>query len=679
MAGNPLQEAMQAVRNHPRDAAAWTRLGELLRDSGEADKAAECFARAHRLIGGAPAQQAAASVSPPPPAPTVPPPSTPALEAAPINVSIVADSAQLGTGPQDDTRPPADETGVQPRKTRSWVTPVGIGLVIVIVLSLLGVLAGPRLLGKGRGSSAPTPASTTVALANQEPGTPLRTETKGVPPTPSPSAAPSPSRSPSPSLSPTPSLLPTPMAIPAWQPAVQATVRPTVDHTPGPNGFVPGDPTATPLGEDITDANFVAGREAYWVTKDYPQVIVLMNEVLATDPDLAPAYWYRGMGYFYMGDYPSTVADMNKALALDPDYAVAYADRGTSNAALGRIAQAWDDWYRALEIDPSLAKVHHNMAIAYYQQGDIERSLEEYDATVAIDFHRASAWAQRSENLWFLGGYEECVASAEQAIELDTDQTIAYFYRGTCNSALGNNAAAIADLQLYDERDPTCPNGPYNLGIAYENLGQLDLALASYNQSLAISPRKVDALINRGGVYRKLGQYDAALDDYNAALAQGEIPAAYSGRGDIYFALADFDQAEQDYRRAIALMPVFDRPYCGLAQVLLVGQEYPAAVDAANRGIGLATDIGTWGCSLQTRGRIYYAQGDYEQAIADFDELIANHPDVISYYYRGIAYHDSGQKEKAIEDLGLFLSQAGPDTSPTAIADAERRLGELKQ
>ena len=62
--------------------------------------------------------------------------------------------------------------------------------------------------------------------------------------------------------------------------------------SPSPVPFKPGDPTATPLGSDITDPNFIKGVEAF-KKRDYQEVLTRMSAVIEADPSLAPAYRYR--------------------------------------------------------------------------------------------------------------------------------------------------------------------------------------------------------------------------------------------------------------------------------------------------------------------------------------------------------------------------------------------------
>ncbi|MFL7794271.1 MAG: tetratricopeptide repeat protein [Anaerolineae bacterium] len=481
-----------------------------------------------------------------------------------------------------------------------------------------------------------------------------------------------------------------PTAISTWTPtplsAVIFTATPTPLLTEAPTtipmptdtGFVPGDPTATPLGENIVDSNYLLGKEAY-EAKDYAQVLILMDLVLEANPNLAPPHWYRGMAYFYLGDYESGLLEMEQALAIDPEYALAYADRGLLYAAMGDLDKAMADWERALELDPSLAKVHHNMGAMYFNQGDYYRALEQYGLAVAIDPTRAVSWLNHSGTLMELGRYRDCIDSASRAIELDPEQWEAYYNRGTCQAFLENYLAAKQDLEFYVAAVQDDPEAWYNLGICHRYLGEDQQAIECYSKAIELDPTHTWALINRGNVYISMAEYEQALADYKSALEYGAIPAAYRGCGDAYYGLEDYDQAIINYQRAIELLPNYADAYGGLARTYLAQGRHEEAVEVANQALTLAPGSANSPIILQTRGRAYYELGNYEQAILDFTRIIETHPSVMDYYYRGIAYQANGQLEEAIQDLEYFVSQAtSRGTFTEEVQDAQAKLTALK-
>lgn len=443
--------------------------------------------------------------------------------------------------------------------------------------------------------------------------------------------------------------------------------------------FTPGDPTATPPGEDITDPNYLEGKIAY-EAKDYEEVLRLMTLVLEANANLAPPHWYRGMAYFYMGNYQSMLEEMEQALAIDPDYALGYADRGLAYSSLGDEKRAMADRQKALSLDPTLAKVHHNIAVTYHNHGDYFSALEEYDMAVAIDPKRAISWNGRSETLMWLNRYQDCIESAGKAIDLKPDLWTSYCNRGTCKALLNQFESAIPDFDVCLDAVQDDPMAWYNRGLSHRYLGNNQQALVDYTRSIELDPTYTWALINRGNVYIDLQEYDLALADYNAALALGEIPLAYLGRGDAYYGLGRYDEAIVAYQQALALLPSFACAYGHLARVYLTQNKYQEAIDAANQALALGLSDGNESFTLQIRGRAYYGLGDYKQAISDLNKVIVIHPTVMDFYYRGIAYQANGQKQEAIQDLEYFIQQASAQKMERdEIDDAQARLAELRR
>ena len=81
--------------------------------------------------------------------------------------------------------------------------------------------------------------------------------------------------------------------------------------------FKPGDPTATPLGTDITDPNFIKGIQAYQAQK-YDEVISLMSAVIDANPNLAPPYYYRGIIFQAAGKNEEAIQDLKLFLTSAP-------------------------------------------------------------------------------------------------------------------------------------------------------------------------------------------------------------------------------------------------------------------------------------------------------------------------------------------------------------------------
>jgi tetratricopeptide (TPR) repeat protein len=460
-------------------------------------------------------------------------------------------------------------------------------------------------------------------------------------------------------------LLPTAWATPTSAPP---TARP----------FRPGDPTATPPGEEITDPNYLAGKEAYQA-KDYELVLSLMEKVIATNPDLPTPHWYRGMALYYLGRYDEAMSEMDRALAIDPLYALAYADTGLLFNEMGDSVLAFEFRQRALALDPSLAKVHQNMGSADFNAGLYELALEHFDITVAIDPSRPFAWMYRAEALSMLGRTGECTDSAGRAIQLDPQLWRAYKDRADCRIQVRQYSEALLDLNTYLENAPDDASAWYSLGYAYSRLKDPPSAIEAYSHALAVDTMYHEALINRGSQYIALGEFELALQDYEAAVLMAPVAPAFVGRGDVNLELGHYAEALRDYEAAIAIWPPDGFMYFRLARAYFGLDRYQEAIDSADLAMAIEPCCRDDPLLLEIRARSNYSLGRYPDAIADQTKVIAIQPNAMSCYYRGLMYQAKGSNGDAIADFQLFLASAeqlgltGPE-----IEDAERRLAELR-
>ena len=82
------------------------------------------------------------------------------------------------------------------------------------------------------------------------------------------------------------------------------------NSTFSPSSFKAGDPTATPLGSEISDPNYVKGVEAL-LADNYEEALALLSAAIEANPDLAPPYQYRGLAYWLLGDCVSALNETN--------------------------------------------------------------------------------------------------------------------------------------------------------------------------------------------------------------------------------------------------------------------------------------------------------------------------------------------------------------------------------
>jgi tetratricopeptide (TPR) repeat protein len=297
--------------------------------------------------------------------------------------------------------------------------------------------------------------------------------------------------------------------------------------------------------------------------------------------------------------------------------------------------------------------------------------MEENQLAVSIDPTLVNSWENLAASQLRLGMIDECINSAETAIGLDPNTRLAYYSRGTCQIGLGNYTQALPDLEKYLAKTPADADGWYNLGIAKKFTDDIPGAILAYTKALQLDPKYYEANINRGNIYYDQGEYRKAVDDYTIALKQGDIVLAVQGRANSYYALGDYQHAIPDYEKLYALWP--DKLCaCGtLAQSYFEVDRYQDAIIAADTAIRLNPANDSLTKLLEIEGRSYYALGNYQNAIDYLTKAEKTLWYTYGFYYRGIAYQATGQKDKAILDLSNFLKWSDPSWTGQAITDSE--------
>ena len=87
------------------------------------------------------------------------------------------------------------------------------------------------------------------------------------------------------------------------------------------------------------------------------------DKAIAINPQVALAYYNRGIAKSALGDYHGAIRDFDKAIAINPQFAEAYNNRGSAKSALGDYQGAIRDFDKAIAINPQFAMAYINRGI----------------------------------------------------------------------------------------------------------------------------------------------------------------------------------------------------------------------------------------------------------------------------------------------------------------------------
>jgi tetratricopeptide (TPR) repeat protein len=210
------------------------------------------------------------------------------------------------------------------------------------------------------------------------------------------------------------------------------------------------------------------------------------------------------------------------------------------------------------------------------------------------------------------------------------------------------------------------------VGVWFAQKGDFKCSVAAFDQALRIEPHSAEAHFDLGLVRERQQQNDAAVREFQLALQ--DDPALLQARCALGSVLPDPAAAETEFRKALAANPQLVCALDGLAQVLLSGGRYDAALDYWRQAVRLQPDAPDLQLALATA--TYKAakarQGDglppvegstVADAIRLFTELLRKHPGMTAAHFTlGNLYANEQRFREAADEYRVVVRQQPANT-----------------
>ena len=375
--------------------------------------------------------------------------------------------------------------------------------------------------------------------------------------------------------------------------------------------------------------------------------------------------------------YGQAISALERAIAIAPEFDRAYYTIGFIYWDIQLYQQAIEALKKAIEINPNISSYWYLLGLSYGELKDREQEMSAYEQAIAINPQNFVLYAEQGLALRDVRRYEEAIALLGKAIDVNPDLPILYNDRAITYTISQQYENALADYNKAISLNPLFARAYNNRGSTYDYLQQYDKALADYNQAIAIDPDYASPYKNRGNTYYSLEQYDKALADFDKALAiNPEFIDAYYSRSQLNTVLGECEKVEADKQSLKEINPrVKIDNNCGKDHY---SEKYDSAVEAIRDLISISPDH-QFAKSYKYRGDAYLELAQYDRALADYAQAISLNPNYIeAYRSRANFYLDTGKVDLALADYSQIIAIDPQDISAYKIRGRIYSIGSSK-
>lgn len=275
-----------------------------------------------------------------------------------------------------------------------------------------------------------------------------------------------------------------------------------------------GDETATWSAAD----HALEGNEL--LSQDqYAKALVHYRKALRLDPKLFWAHIGEGACQVGLSRNIDARGSYTAAIAIWPEVAFAYYNRGLVSLQLGDADAAMEDLNKAAEITPEYPELYWQRARAYQMKNhpadglrDLEEALRLGVAETKILFLRSDLHTQAGDTI-------SAKIDLDAALGQEPTEAVDWVIRARARFST-DLTSALADLNRALILEPTSIHALLNKVYVLKQLEKFDECMTTLNRLVELAPENALALAGRGMLHARLQNWDAAKADGKEALVQ---------------------------------------------------------------------------------------------------------------------------------------------------------------
>ena len=235
-----------------------------------------------------------------------------------------------------------------------------------------------------------------------------------------------------------------------------------------------------PLFHFSLGRTYYAMNQTQRAAKSYERAILLK-------PDYQEAILKLADLYFIVKEHPKSIALLNKGMKIDQGNATIYHMLGMNYKEMGDTARAIYHFQTAIENNPS--DYESNLYIAnLYAARKNQLAFDYFKAAIKLQPKNPDAWFSRAVFEQTIKMYKNALVDYRRVIYLNPENYLSYYNVGYINYENGLMDEALRNWNTCTQMNPAYANAYYMKGLLYEERKNKADARLNYKVALEIEP-----------------------------------------------------------------------------------------------------------------------------------------------------------------------------------------------
>ena len=228
-----------------------------------------------------------------------------------------------------------------------------------------------------------------------------------------------------------------------------------------------------------------------------PEAVEAFRQAVRINPEFGEAYSNLGLVHGQLGQWREAAAALAQVVRIDPGDAETCLKLGLAYGQAGQFQKAVESFQQAIQVKPDYAEAYSNLGAAYGQLGWHQEASEAFREAVRLQpdslqahLHLGTAYAQ-------LGRLPEAIRAFQGATRIKPDLIRLHQFIGEAYTRLGQPRQAIPAFRQVLRFQPGDVEARFHLALAYLAVGERASALEQYRKLRDLDEARAGQLMER--------------------------------------------------------------------------------------------------------------------------------------------------------------------------------------